>query len=232
MSMAIQIKLENFEGPLDLLIHLVEKNKMDITKIDIFQIIEDYLLYIKEAQELNLKIKVEFLVMATELLEIKAYSILNKGKKEEREEDLEKRIIEYKLFKEISEKMAEYENEYNIAYKRSGVQSVVPSEIEYDLSALNINNLFSHFKNLLKEETKITIKVELEEEYTIEEAYKEVYEMINTKERVNFNMLLKNKYTRLRIVSLFLCILDLFKDGVIDIQFEENEFYVMRLKYV
>ncbi len=230
--MAIQIKLENFEGPLDLLIHLVEKNKMDITKIDIFQIIEDYLLYIKEAQELNLKIKVEFLVMATELLEIKAYSILNKGKKEEREEDLEKRIIEYKLFKEISEKMAEYENEYNIAYKRSGVQSVVPSEIEYDLSALNINNLFSHFKNLLKEETKITIKVELEEEYTIEEAYKEVYEMINTKERVNFNMLLKNKYTRLRIVSLFLCILDLFKDGVIDIQFEENEFYVMRLKYV
>ena len=227
--MAIQIKLENFEGPLDLLIHLVEKNKMDITKIDIFQIIEDYLMYIKEAQELNLKVKVEFLVMATELIEIKAYSILNKGKKEEREEDLEKRIIEYKLFKEISEKMAEYENEYNIAYKRSGLQSVVPSEIEYDLSALSINNLFSHFKNLLKEEVKITIKVELEEEYTIEEAYKEVYEMINTKERVNFNMLLKNKYTRLRIVSLFLCILDLFKDGVIDIQFEENEFYVMRL---
>ncbi|WP_041309938.1 segregation and condensation protein A [Sebaldella termitidis] len=230
--MAIQIKLENFEGPLDLLIHLVEKNKMDITKIDIFQIIEDYLMYIKEAQELNLKVKVEFLVMATELIEIKAYSILNKGKKEEREEDLEKRIIEYKLFKEISEKMAEYENEYNIAYKRSGLQSVVPSEIEYDLSALSINNLFSHFKNLLKEEVKITIKVELEEEYTIEEAYKEVYEMINTKERVNFNMLLKNKYTRLRIVSLFLCILDLFKDGVIDIQFEENEFYVMRLNYV
>ena len=230
--MAIQIKLENFEGPLDLLIHLVEKNKMDITKIDIFQIIEDYLMYIKEAQELNLKVKVEFLVMATELIEIKAYSILNKGKKEEREEDLEKRIIEYKLFKEISEKMAEYENEYNIAYKRSGLQSVVPSEIEYDLSALSINNLFSHFKNLLKEEVKITIKVELEEEYTIEEAYKEVYEMINTKESVNFNMLLKNKYTRLRIVSLFLCILDLFKDGVIDIQFEENEFYVMRLNYV
>ena len=125
-----------------------------------------------------------------------------------------------------------FENEYNIAYKRSGLQSVVPSEIEYDLSALSINNLFSHFKNLLKEEVKITIKVELEEEYTIEEAYKEVYEMINTKERVNFNMLLKNKYTRLRIVSLFLCILDLFKDGVIDIQFEENEFYVMRLNYV
>lgn len=230
--MAIQIKLENFEGPLDLLIHLIEKNKMNISDIDVSQIIEDYLSYIKEAQELNLKIKVEFLVMATELIEIKAYSILDKEKKEEKEEDLEKRIIEYKMFKEISEKMSEYENEYNISYKRSGNQSIVPSEIEHDLSALNINNLFSYFKNLLQEEVKVTIKVELEEEYTIEEAYNEVYEFIDTGKRVNFNMLLKNRYTRLRIVSLFLCILDLFKDGVIDIQFEENEFYIMRLNYV
>ena len=122
MNMAIQIKLENFEGPLDLLIHLIDKNQMSITEIDISKIIEDYLSYISEAQELNLKIKVEFLVMATELIEIKAYSILDKGKKEEKEEDLEKRIIEYKMFKEISEKMSECENEYNISYKKSGNQ--------------------------------------------------------------------------------------------------------------
>ena len=230
--MAIQIKLENFEGPLDLLIHLIDKNQMSITEIDISKIIEDYLSCISEAQELNLKIKVEFLVMATELIEIKAYSILDKGKKEEKEEDLEKRIIEYKMFKEISEKMSECENEYNISYKKSGNQEIIPSEIEYDLSALSVNNLFSYFKELLKEEVKESIRIELEEEYSIDEAYTEVYEFINTGKRVNFNMLLKNKYTRLRIVSLFLCVLEMFKDGVIDIQFEEKEFYVMRLEYV
>ena len=230
--MAIQIKLENFEGPLDLLIHLIDKNQMSITEIDISKIIEDYLSYISEAQELNLKIKVEFLVMATELIEIKEYSILDKGKKEEKEEDLEKRIIEYKMFKEISEKMSECENEYNISYKKSGNQEIIPSEIEYDLSALSVNNLFSYFKELLKEEVKESIRIELEEEYSIDEAYTEVYEFINTGKRVNFNMLLKNKYTRLRIVSLFLCVLEMFKDGVIDIQFEEKEFYVMRLEYV
>ena len=230
--MAIQIKLENFEGPLDLLIHLIEKNKMNITEIDISQIIEDYLSYIKEAQELNLKIKVEFLVMATELIEIKAYSILDKEKKEEKEEDLEKRIIEYKIFKEISEKMSECENEYNISYRKTGDQKIIPSEIEYDLSALSVNNLFSYFKDLLKEEVRESIKIELEEEYGLDEAYKEVHEILNTKKRVNFNMLLKNRYTRVRIVALFLCVLEMFKDGKIDIQFEEKEFYVMRLEYV
>ena len=230
--MAIQIKLENFEGPLDLLIHLIEKNKMNITEIDISQIIEDYLSYIKEAQELNLKIKVEFLVMATELIEIKAYSILDKEKKEEKEEDLEKRIIEYKIFKEISEKMSECENEYNISYRKTGDQKIIPSEIEYDLSALSVNNLFSYFKELLKEEVRESIKIELEEEYGLDEAYKEVHEILNTNKRVNFNMLLKNRYTRIRIVALFLCVLEMFKDGVIDIQFEEKEFYVMRLEYV
>ena len=230
--MAIQIKLENFEGPLDLLIHLIEKNKMNITEIDISQIIEDYLSYIKEAQELNLKIKVEFLVMATELIEIKAYSILDKEKKEEKEEDLEKRIIEYKIFKEISEKMSECENEYNISYRKTGDQKIIPSEIEYDLSALSVNNLFSYFKDLLKEEVRESIKIELEEEYGLDEAYKEVHEILNTNKRVNFNMLLKNRYTRIRIVALFLCVLEMFKDGMIDIQFEEKEFYVMRLEYV
>ena len=82
MENVIQIKIENFEGPLDLLIHLIEKKKMDINSINISQIIDDYLNYIHNVQkELNLKIKVEFLIMATDLIEIKAYSILNRYKK-------------------------------------------------------------------------------------------------------------------------------------------------------
>ena len=116
----IQVKIDNFEGPMDLLIHLIEKKKLKINEISISQIIDDYLLYINEQKNLNLKIKVEFLTMATELIEIKAYSILNKEKKEEIIENLEKKILEYKFFKEISTLFSEYENEYNIPYKRSG----------------------------------------------------------------------------------------------------------------
>ena len=78
----INVKIDNFEGPLDLLIHLIEKKQMKITEINISQIIDDYLNYIKQQKEENLKIKVEFLIMATDLIEIKAYSILNKEKKQ------------------------------------------------------------------------------------------------------------------------------------------------------
>jgi len=87
MENIIQIKIDNFEGPLDLLIHLIEKKKMDINEINISQIIDDYLGYIHAQKELNLKIKVEFLIMATDLIEIKAYSVLNRDKKLEKIEN-------------------------------------------------------------------------------------------------------------------------------------------------
>ena len=90
----IQIKIDNFEGPMDLLIHLIEKKQLKINEISISQIIDDYLQYIDKQKNLNLKIKIEFLTMATELIEIKAYSILNKQKKEEKIENLEKKLLE------------------------------------------------------------------------------------------------------------------------------------------
>ena len=95
----IQVKIDNFEGPMDLLLHLIEKKQMKISEINISQIIDDYLEYINKHKEENLKIKIEFLIMATDLIEIKAYSILNHEKKLETMEDLEKRIIEYKILK-------------------------------------------------------------------------------------------------------------------------------------
>ena len=162
----IQIKIDNFEGPLDLLLHLIDKKQMKITEINISQIIDDYLKYIKEQKELNLKIKVEFLIMATELIEIKAYSILNKEKKEEKIEDLEKRIIEYKFFKEISELFSKSENEYNIPYKRSGTQKIETAIIEYDLSKLTLDNIVKSFREFLKEDKKDMLILNLEEEYS------------------------------------------------------------------
>ena len=97
MENTIQIKIENFEGPLDLLIHLIEKKKMDINEINISQIIDDYLGYIHAQKELNLKIKVEFLMMATDLIEIKAYSVVNRDKKFEKIE----RVCKGKSYRKI-----------------------------------------------------------------------------------------------------------------------------------
>ena len=239
MENVIQIKIENFEGPLDLLIHLIEKKKMDINSINISQIIDDYLNYIHNVQkELNLKIKVEFLIMATDLIEIKAYSVLNRDKKFEKIENLEKKIIEYQLFKEISELFSKYENEYNVPHTRTGTESIGGNEIiEYDISSLNLDNLFKSLKNLIN--SKIMKKDNLgermilnleDDNYSTEEAHNEISEIIKEDRRVEFNHLLKNKFSKSRIVTLFLCILDMFKNGEIDIIVEEKNFFIKSIK--
>ena len=228
----IQIKIENFEGPLDLLIHLIEKKKMDINAINISQIIDDYLNYIHSQKELNLKIKVEFLIMATDLIEIKAYSVLNRDKKIEKIENLEKKIIEYRLFKEISELFSKYENPYNISYTRTGTKSI-ENEIEYDISSLTLDNLFKSLKNLInsnkknKPEEQMLLNLE-KDTYSTEDAYKEISEIITANNEIEFNRLLKNKFSKVRIVTLFLCILDMFKNGEIDIIVENDTFFIKK----
>ena len=237
MENTIQVKIENFEGPLDLLIHLIEKKKMDVNAINISQIIDDYLSYIHAQKELNLKIKIEFLVMATDLIEIKAYSVLNRGKKLEKIENLEKKIIEYQLFKEISELFSKHENEYNIPYTRTGTESMGSEIIEYDISSLSLDNLFKSLKNLItsklndrnKFEEKMIVNLE-EDDYSAEYAYTEVSQIIQINNQIEFNHLLKNKFSKSRIVTLFLCILDMFKNGDIDIIVEENNFFIKSMK--
>ena len=237
MENIIQIKIENFEGPLDLLIHLIEKKKMDINSINISQIIDDYLSYIHTQKGLNLKIKVEFLIMATDLIEIKAYSILNRDKKFEKIENLEKKIIEYQLFKEISELFSKYENEYNVPHTRTGTESIENEIIEYDISSLNLDNLFKSLKNLInskmmkKDNLGERMILNLEDDnYSTEEAHNEISEIIKEDRKVEFNHLLKNKFSKSRIVTLFLCILDMFKNGEIDIIVEENIFFIKSIK--
>ena len=237
MENIIQIKIDNFEGPLDLLIHLIEKKKMDINEINISQIIDDYLEYIHAQKELNLKIKVEFLIMATDLIEIKAYSVLNRDKKLEKIENLEKKIIEYQLFNEISELFSKHENEYNIPYARTGTESMGSEMIEYDISSLSLDNLFKSLKNLItsklndrnKFEEKMIVNLE-EDDYSAEDAYTEVSQIIQINNQIEFNHLLKNKFSKSRIVTLFLCILDMFKNGEIDLIVEENNFFIKSMK--
>ena len=241
MENMIQIKIENFEGPLDLLLHLIEKKKMDINSINVSQIIDDYLNYIHAQKELNLKIKVEFLIMATDLIEIKAYSILNRDKKFEKIENLEKKIIEYQLFKEISELFSKYENEYNVPYTRTGTESI-GSEIEYDISSLNLDNLFKSLKNLINSkmikknnfEERMILNLE-DDNYSTEEAHNEISEIIKGDRKVEFNHLLKNKFSKSRIVTLFLCILDMFKNGETMFKewkaiVEEKNFFIKSIK--
>ena len=123
--MDIVLKIDNFEGPLDLLLHLIEKKKLKISEIKISQIIDEYLGVLKEAQEENLHIKVEFLKTASELLEIKASTLLSINDEKNKEKELKRRLEDYKVFKEIALKIGEMEKEYNISYTRGESRKII-----------------------------------------------------------------------------------------------------------
>ena len=103
--MEIVLKIDNFEGPLDLLLHLIDKKKLKIAEIKISQIIDEYLSILEEAKEENLSIKVDFLVIASELLEIKAAALLQSNEEENKEKELKRRLEDYKIFKDRSVKI-------------------------------------------------------------------------------------------------------------------------------
>lgn len=220
----IKLKLDNFEGPLDLLLHLLQKKELTIEEIEISKLIDEYLHVISEAKKDSLIIKVEFLIIASELLEIKALSILSMREKEKREEELSKRLKEYKFFKEISEKLKEMENVYNKPYSvGEGRKIVKTASKEFDIRSLSVNEIFKAYSKYLGEEEKESLKINVEQEYSISEEI----EGIRTFARnayVTIESVFKRALTRLHLVYIFLAVLELYKTNTIAIEEKELRF--------
>lgn len=225
------IKLDNFEGPLDLLCHLVDKNKMDINQIKISEITDQYIDYINKMQELNLDVTSEFILMASTLLFIKSKSLLPKQVEDEAElteEELVHRIIEYKKYKEISKKLKELYLVYSKRFYK------VPDKIELPARKLEQNYskdlIEQSYKNLLeKNKSKINKnainieKIAITETVTVTSKVKDIFKELIKKPRFIFSKLCSaKKYTRLETVTAFSGILELTRRNKIKAQQERN----------
>lgn len=225
------IKLDNFEGPLDLLCHLVDKNKMDINQIKISEITDQYIDYINKMQELNLDVTSEFILMASTLLFIKSKSLLPKQVEDEAElteEELVHRIIEYKKYKEISKKLKELYQVYSKRFYK------VPDKIELPARKLEQNYskdlIEQSYKNLLeKNKSKINKnainieKIAITETVTVTSKVKDIFKELIKKPRFIFSKLCSaKKYTRLETVTAFSGILELTRRNKIKAQQERN----------
>ena len=225
------IKLDNFEGPLDLLCHLVDKNKMDINQIKISEITDQYIDYINKMQELNLDVTSEFILMASTLLFIKSKSLLPKQVEDEAElteEELVHRIIEYKKYKEISKKLKELYQVYSKRFYK------VPDKIELPARKLEQNYskdlIEQSYKNLLeKNKSKINKnainieKIAITETVTVTSKVKDIFKELIKKPRFIFSKLCSaKKYTRLETVTAFSGILELTRWNKIKAQQERN----------
>ena len=225
------IKLDNFEGPLDLLCHLVDKNKMDINQIKISEITDQYIDYINKMQELNLDVTSEFILMASTLLFIKSKSLLPKQVEDEAElteEELVHRIIEYKKYKEISKKLKELYQVYSKRFYK------VPDKIELPARKLEQNYskelIEQSYKNLVeKNKSKINKnainieKIAITETVTVTSKVKDIFKELIKKPRFIFSKLCSaKKYTRLETVTAFSGILELTRRNKIKAQQEKN----------
>lgn len=224
----MDISLDNFQGPMDLLLHLVKKKEMDIMNIKIEIIIDEYLNYINKQEKMNLNIASEYLVMSTELLEIKSRMLLphedDIEEVEELKENLINRIVEYEKYKEIVPTLREYEQE-RLQYKTKSPSCIL--EYKKDLnyqSDLTIDTLVKAYKNLLiriEEEKPITTKI-TKKEISIESQILRIKEKFKTEKKVNFNDLFETK-TKPYVVATFLAILEMVRFGEVKI-YQENSF--------
>ncbi len=212
------IKIDNFEGPLDLLCTLIEKNKMNIYDIKIDEIADQYIEYINKMEEMNLEVASEFLVMASTLLYLKSKNLLpNKDESEEEitEEELIRRIIEYKKYKDIIIKLKEnfevfsnrlYKLEENIPLPKQNIQE------QYD-SAI-IPNMYSEIWTRNEEKTnknaKNIEKIAISENYTVASKLKEMFRELIRNKKFVFNKLFSIKqHNKNEIVTAFSGLLEL-----------------------
>lgn len=225
-----EIRLDNFEGPLDLLCHLVDKNKMDIHEVNISKITDQYIEYINAMKELNLDITSEFVLMASTLLFIKSKSLLPKQVEDEgelTEEELIHRIIEYKKYKEISQKLKEQFSIYSKRFYKLPDKIELPKrklEEKYEKSLLE-----EAYKKLLeKNKEKINVnaanieRIAITETVTVTSKVKDIFRELLKKPRFVFNKLCSSKkYTKLETVTAFTGLLELTRRNKIKTEQEK-----------
>lgn len=237
--MDYKIEITDFEGPLDLLLHLVKKSEMNIVDISIEEITKQYLDYINIMENLNLNIASEYLVMAAELIEIKSSSLLPKKYNEEdleEEENLKENLInkllEYEKYKEISVVLKDYEESRKHLFTKSPTDlNMYASKNENIIKEeFDINDLVDAFNKMIERKkiskplnTKVTNK-----EYSLSERNEEIKNILKIRNEVEFQDLFSS-FSRNYVVITFLSILTLAKENEIII-LQDNNFKTITIR--
>lgn len=237
--MAIPVKLPVFEGPLDLLLHLIDKNKVDIYDIPIVEITEQYLEYIRQMETEDMNVMSEFLVMAATLIDIKCKMLLPKEVDEEGEEqdpraELVEKLLEYKMCKymsyELRDRMVDAQRSL---YKPPTLPAEVeqyrqPVDYEELIGDLTLQRLHEIFKQMMKRQVdkidpvRSTFgKIEKDEiDLDLKTTYVEAY--VRSHKTFSFRRLLEKQHSKMEVIVTFLVILEMIKTGRIGIEQEDT----------
>lgn len=224
------IQLENFEGPLDLLCHLIDKDKVDIYKVKISDIADQYIEYLNEMEKLNLEIASEFIVMASTLILIKSKGLLPKEADDEAElteEELLRRIIEYKKYKEISKKFRELYTVYSKRISKLPEKVELPKqELEQEFTKEIITEkykaLITKNEDKVNENAKNIEKIAIMDTYTVASKVKEIFKELIKKKKFVFGKLYSlNQRPKAEVVTAFSGVLELSRREKVETRQEE-----------
>lgn len=234
-----RIKLNEFEGPLDLLLFFIQRDELDIHDIPISKITTEFCEYVHYMQVLDLELTGEFIFMAATLIHIKAKMMLYKKDEAEPEEEdpryeLVKRLLEYKRFKEASRELAALEDENRKIFFRSDFSNDVriTDSVEEDLSIQNLTlyNLLKAYKSALENRPREIIHNITRLNVSIDDQMEYVSNVCDEKEYVSFREIISNM-DRITIVVTFIAILEMVKNGSIGLKIENDlsDFYVFKI---
>lgn len=238
--MGIPVKLEVFEGPLDLLLHLIDKNKVDIYDIPIVEITNQYMEYIQEMQKKDLNIMSEFLLMAATLLDIKCRMLLpvevnEEGEEEDPRQELVEQLLQYKMYKYMSYELRDRQLDgERLLFKDETLPDEVkeyqePVDLDVLLDGLTLSRLNEVFQEIMKRQNykidpvRSTFGKIEKEEITVEEKMEFLDQYITTHKKFSFSDLLQKQKTKIHTIVTFLAILELMKVGKISVV-QENTF--------
>lgn len=248
--MEITLQLENFQGPMSLLYHLIDKNKIDIYDIPIFEITNQYLAIVEDAQKRSMDVMSEFLLMAATLLEIKSRMLLPKPKDEGSEEEIDPRaelvakLIEYKRFKNVTEEFKEREETAaQVLYKSADPsihifkqEEIV--ELEDFLDGVTFNEIYKAFQDVLKRREKKVDKVRssfklVERDlYTVEEKITYIKDLIIISTKVSFWEIFRENVKKTEIVVTFMALLECIKMKLVSISQDDAFDEIVITKYI
>lgn len=227
--MYYEINIPEFEGPLDLLLHLIRQSNININEISIDDITKQYLEYINKMEEMNLNIASEYLVMAAELLQIKSASLLPKTESEEEEEEdpkerLINKLLEYEQYKNITNTFKDLESLRKEVYTREPNNLLDYKEYEKDIDyGVDLNDLLEAFSKFIEQKeldkplnTKITNK-----EYSVAKRSFEIKNLLRIKKKIDFKDLFE-VFTKDYVVVTFLSILSMTRKQEIELEQEDN----------
>lgn len=218
---AYTVQLEIFEGPLDLLLHLIKSQEIDIYDIPISRITDQYLQYLEMMQELNITVAGEFVVMAATLIYIKSQMLLPQpppgpdGEPEDPRRELVERLLEHERFKKAADLLHDREVIESSVWPRGAYEF---EEEEKEAVSVNVFDLIRAFHQIL-ERYKENIVLEVEREaVSLEEKLKELRQLLLAHQKLKFSMFLQRKISRLHLIVIFFALLELVRLGEVRVR--------------